>query len=184
METVRLILRDLRHDDVGALARELASFKISRNTSSIPYPYTYQDAVDFVARQTTKASPSVKKVIALKATPDDLIGSIRLHIDPAANGCELGYWLAEAHWGKGYATEAAAFMVEHAFTVLDQATIVADYNTENPASGRVLRRVGFSEIGRSEDFSVAQGKLVPTILVRLSREQWHFNRHNALQTHG
>ncbi len=166
------MLRELRDDDATALARALNNFNITHNTSSIPYPYTLADAVDFIARQKVKVSASVKKVIALKTAPDELIGSVRLHINPAEKTCELGYWIAEPHWGKGYATEAAAFLVEHAFAVLKFLEIIADYNTDNPASGRVLQRLGFSEIGRGEDFSVAQGKSVPVTLMKLTKVKW------------
>ncbi len=173
MQTARLILRDLRDEDAPVLSRELANFNITRNTSSIPHPYTYADAVDFIARQKSKFSASIKKGIALKQTPDELIGSVRLHIDPTANTCELGYWIAEPHWGKGYATEAAAFMVDHAFTDLNFPIILADYNTDNPASGCVLQRLGFSETGRGDDFSVAQGKRVPVVFMRLTKAKWY-----------
>jgi [ribosomal protein S5]-alanine N-acetyltransferase len=172
METTRLMLRDLRDDDAADLARELTSFNITRNTSSIPHPYTLADAVGFIARQKVKASASIKKIIVLKTAPDHLIGSVRLHIIPAENTCELGYWIAEPHWGQGYASEAAGFIVEHAFTVLNHATIIADYNTDNPASGRVLHRLGFSETGKSEGYSLAQGKSVPVTLMRLTRAEW------------
>jgi [ribosomal protein S5]-alanine N-acetyltransferase len=172
LETARLVLRELQDSDDVALARELANYNISRNTSSIPHPYTCADAVEFIARQRGKTSASVKKVIALKRQPHTLIGSVRLHIDPAMNTCELGYWIAEQFWGKGYATEAARYMVNHAFAVLNFSDIVADYNTDNPASGRVLQRLGFTETGTGESFSAAQGKMVPVTFVRLARAQW------------
>jgi hypothetical protein len=50
VETARLLLRDLHDYDAVALARELASYNISRNTSSIPHPYKYADAVRFIAQ--------------------------------------------------------------------------------------------------------------------------------------
>jgi RimJ/RimL family protein N-acetyltransferase len=172
LETARLIIRDIRDDDAACLVRALDNLNVTRNTSSIPYPYTHADALHFIARQKSKPSRSIKKVIALKPTPHQMLGSVRLHIDSATNSCELGFWVAEPHWGKGYATEAAAFMVAHAFQHLDHSIIQADFNTDNPESGRVLQRIGFREIGMGEDFSVAQGKWVPVILVQLTKQQW------------
>lgn len=175
METARLVLRELSEADVPALARELGNFKISRHTCSIPYPYNYSDAVEFVARQKAKPTASVKKVIAHKSTPDELIGSVRLHVNMAENTCELGYWLAESQWGHGYGTEAAAAIVEHAFSQLKYAFILASYDDDNPASGRVLAKLGFSEIGKCKEFSLAQGKFVPGTRVMLTPEQWQTN---------
>jgi [ribosomal protein S5]-alanine N-acetyltransferase len=172
METPRLILRELRDTDAAALTLALGNFNISRNTSSIPHPYSQTDAVEFIARQKSKPSASVKKVIALKSAPDELIGSVRLHINAATNNCELGYWIAEPHWGNGYATEAASYIIEHAFSELGYSEIIADYNDDNPASGRVLFNLGFSETAKGEDFSVAQGKFVPVTIMRLSKQQW------------
>lgn len=176
METVRLLLRELRDEDANALAIALCNLSISRNTSSIPHPYSIADAVDFIERQKSKNSTSVKKVVTLKSAPHELIGSVRLHINPANRRCELGYWIAEPHWSHGYATEAAAFMVDYAFSVLKFPEVSADYNTDNPASGHVLYRLGFFETGKGEDFCVAQGKHVPIIFVKLTKEQWQARR--------
>jgi [ribosomal protein S5]-alanine N-acetyltransferase len=178
METARLFLRDLRDCDAAALATALSNLNISRNTSSIPYPNTLADAVGFISRQKSKPSASLKNVITLKSNPQELIGSIRLHIDPVAHRCELGYWIAEPHWGRGYATEAAACMVDYAFTVLNFPAVLAAYNTDNPASGRVLYRLGFSQTGSGEDFCLAQGKSIPVTLVSLAKQQWQARKTN------
>jgi RimJ/RimL family protein N-acetyltransferase len=73
---------------------------------------------------------------------------------------ELGYSLGRAHWGRGYATEAAAALVEHA-RALGFAGLEAYSFLENPASARVLAKVGFHEQGVVERDYPRRGGLRP-----------------------
>lgn len=59
------------------------------------------------------------------------------------NSVELGYWIAEEYWGRGYATEAAKAVIERAFKEYDIKEIYASYRQDNPKSGRVLEKLGF-----------------------------------------
>lgn len=172
METARLILRTWHDDDVGFLTRELANFKVTRNTGSIPHPYEKADAVAYIARLKLPVIGALHQAIILKRAPDKPIGGVGLYADPQLASCELGYWLAEAQWGQGYALEAATVMVSHASTVLNHDNIVAHYHNDNPASGRILQRLGFRESEQVEKFSKAQGKLVLAMRTCLSRTQW------------
>ena len=56
---------------------------------------------------------------------------------------ELGYWIAEEHWGNGYAVEASKILIEHAFNDLNVKEIYASYRLENNQSKRVLEKLGF-----------------------------------------
>jgi [ribosomal protein S5]-alanine N-acetyltransferase len=60
---------------------------------------------------------------------------------------EFGYHLCAAHWGRGYATEAGAAVVRHAFTALDLPALGAGHHPENDASRRVLLKLGFRHTG-------------------------------------
>jgi [ribosomal protein S5]-alanine N-acetyltransferase len=65
--------------------------------------------------------------------------------DPAAR--EMGFHLRPGFWGRGYASEAAAAVVEHAFTSLDLPGLFAGHHPENAASARILRKLSFERIG-------------------------------------
>src|SRR5699024_10331451 len=73
-----------------------------------------------------------------------LIGSAGISRD--GDDVELGYWIARAHWGQGYATEAARAVLSQA-RALGHKQLVASHFVDNPASGRVLRKVGFCPTG-------------------------------------
>ena len=61
---------------------------------------------------------------------------------------EIGYWIARAHWGQGYATEAGLQLIEIART-LGLPRLEAAHFIDNPASGRVLEKLGFCATGRT-----------------------------------
>lgn len=172
METARLSLRDWQEDDVDVLTRELANFRITRNTGSIPHPYTKTDAIAYIARLKLPVDGALHQAIILTLAPREIIGGIGLYADPQKGTCELGYWLAEAHWGHGYALEAAQAVIAHAFDFLHHTAINACFHDDNPASGKILYRLGFQTIGPCEKFSKAQGKLVSVANTKLTKEQW------------
>ncbi|HEX4847198.1 MAG TPA: GNAT family N-acetyltransferase, partial [Novosphingobium sp.] len=89
------------------------------------------------------------------AAPAELIGCVGL--GEVEGEVELGYWFARPHWGKGYATEAARAVLRLA-KVLGHREIVAGHFIDNPASGKVLRKVGFVPTGRIRHrYSLARG---------------------------
>ncbi|ASP37640.1 hypothetical protein CHH28_02670 [Bacterioplanes sanyensis] len=79
----------------------------------------------------------------LLKTSGQLIGNISL---VAINGdqAELGYWLGEPFWNQGYGSEAATALVEMAGTAMGIRTIIAEHLQSNPASGRLMQKIGMS----------------------------------------
>ena len=96
----------------------------------------------------------------------ELIGGIGITQD------ELGYWLAEPHWGQGFGTEAARAVTRHAFTGLAYDSLVASYQLGNAASRRILLGLGFQETGQDVAFSRARGAEVPIMRMALTRQGW------------
>lgn len=80
--------------------------------------------------------------IAPAAEPNSIIGAMGLAIKPQHARGELGYWIAATHWGKGYATEAARAFVDYAFFNLSLHRVQAQHLVRNPASGRVMQKLG------------------------------------------
>ena len=77
----------------------------------------------------------------------ELIGAIGIDVEPEHARAELGYWIGVPYWGRGYATEAAAALVTRAFEVLGLQRVFAYHFTTNPASGRVLQKIGMRHEG-------------------------------------
>ncbi|WP_086619422.1 GNAT family N-acetyltransferase [Erythrobacter tepidarius] len=144
----RLLLRPIWPEDWQALLDGIADEGVVRNLAGIPWPYREQDARDFTALPVDPLHP---RFLITRAADARAIGCIGLGpLGEAANDCgtpELGYWVARPHWGQGYATEAAAAVLEIA-AALGHRELVASHFLDNPASGRVLRKLGFEPTGR------------------------------------
>jgi RimJ/RimL family protein N-acetyltransferase len=160
--TERLTLRPIEERDRQALIPALNNLNVSRWTGRIPYPYGPEDADAFFVYLRQK--PENTLVLAITRS-DTLIGVIGLE-------GELGYWLAEPHWGQGFGTEAARAVVDHAFTRLDHDALHASYHLGNAASRRILLGLGFVETGEGSAFSKARQAEVPHMKLRLTREAW------------
>ncbi|WP_409254335.1 GNAT family N-acetyltransferase [Bacillus sp. SCS-153A] len=82
----------------------------------------------------------------------ELIGEIDLYdFDRATENCEVSYSLGYHWWNKGYGTEALKAVVEFGFTYMNVHKISAAHNTDNPASGKVMRKVGMQQEGIIRD---------------------------------
>lgn len=90
--------------------------------------------------------------------PRTLIGSISLQLNPSFKRAELSYWLGRDYWGQGYCTEAANEVVKFAFSQLDYHRVFAQHLSNNPASGRVIRKIGMSYEGRLHEHVYRDGK--------------------------
>ena len=168
IETPRLILRDVDLNDVDTIVPELNNFNIARNTARIPQPYHRDDALDFLNFVKTLDERSLVCAISDSSNPSQLLGIVSYEFSVEQNDAELGYWLSESYWGKGLMTEAVGAMVHHAFNTTKLEQLVSCYHNDNPVSGRILRRVGFVEVGQSTSFSKAQGREVAVTNLKLS----------------
>ena len=143
--TERLLLRPAWPEDAEALFGGIADQGVVRNLARAPWPYLPEHAHQFVARE---AAPLYPKFLITRPGPkgSELIGCIG--IDPGEGGTELGYWIARPAWGQGFATEAGHGVIEIA-RLLGHTHITAGHFVDNPASGKVLRKLGFVPTGKT-----------------------------------
>jgi RimJ/RimL family protein N-acetyltransferase len=172
IETARLVLRPLRADDGPEIAAKINHYEISKNLARVPFPYTLADAEDFLAWAAGLDQRSAFRVICLRQHPAALIGVISYDWAEDRQRSELGYWLVQQYWGRGYMTEAARAMVDLAFTHSDLESLSSCYFNENPASGKVLARSGFEVTGSCAQYSVARDEEVPVTTMLLTRQNW------------
>lgn len=158
----RLFLRPGWPEDWQELLTRVADEEVVKNLAKAPWPYTADDARWFAAQAQDKRLPHFFVTLPTCVKPAEIIGCVGLgEIDE--QDVELGYWFAREHWGKGYATEAARAMIGLART-LGHRKLVAGHFVDNPASGRVLRKVGFRPTGQIRSrYSLARGCEVSSI---------------------
>ena len=142
--TERLLLRPGWAADAPALAAAIADERIVRNLATAPWPYRLRDAEAFLAQPRDPLLPSFLVFERTDGEPR-LIGSCGLGRRPSG-AVELGYWIARPFWGRGFATEASTALVEIA-RALRLLRLQASHFLDNPASGRVLEKLGFEPLG-------------------------------------
>ena len=122
-----------------------------------PQPYTRAAAQEWVAYNATVQGPPLDFAITLDR---EAIGGIGFLRNEDMFGCalELGYWLGEPFWGRGFMPEAIVAMVDYAFATFPEITVVqARHVAANPTSGRALLKAGFQLEGRLRDAAVKRG---------------------------
>lgn len=148
LETERLVLRPFRRAD-GPRIRELAGEReIAANTLDMPYPYEEGMAEEWIA--THEDDLSKGKMVTFAVTirnSDELIGAISISIDKQNSTGELGFWIGKPYWGGGYCTEAAAAVLRYGFEIWALNKVFARHFAGNPASGRVLEKIGMKYEG-------------------------------------
>ncbi len=163
--TPRLLLRPGFPEDAPALAAAIADEAIVRNLASVPWPYRMRDAEAFLASPRDPILPSFLIFVRTNGAPQ-LTGSCGLGRRPSGS-VEMGYWIGTPYWGRGFATEACLAVVEIART-LGLASLEGSHFTDNPASARVLEKLGFEPVGIiAPRLSCARGTEVPARLMRL-----------------
>ena len=151
LQTQRLILRALTVDDAAAINELLGDKQIAANTQLIPFPYSIDLAREWIEPQARIWQEGRAAVFAIclanQSGKGSVIGVVGLEVDSAHERGELGYWVGVSHWGKGYCTEAASAVIEFGFEQLGLHRIFAYHMIRNPASGRVMQKLGMSQEG-------------------------------------
>jgi RimJ/RimL family protein N-acetyltransferase len=173
LETARLWLRWPRVSDAPAIQRYGSRWEVARYTARIPHPYPPGTAERFIyaAREGNSSGRDLTLVLTPIRGKREAIGAIGLELR-GRDRLTLGYVLAPEFWGKGYVSEAAAAMVEAAFSLTHVVEINASVRVENPASRRVLEKAGFRLVGSGPQGAPARGGLVECDRFALPRADW------------
>jgi RimJ/RimL family protein N-acetyltransferase len=167
--TRRLFLRPPEVGDVAAFAPLIGDFDVARNLSRAPHPYPESAGHEFVERSVqTRAAGTDFTYAILRKSDDAFLGCCGVHLKEG--NVEFGYWLGKPFWGRGYATESARRLVAYAFDELGVACLIAGWFHDNPASGRVLEKLGCVPNGAEQRDCFARGHAVYCHNVKLDRE--------------
>jgi len=163
--TPRLLLRPGFPEDAPALAGAIADEAVVRHLAVVPWPYTLRDAEAFLASPRDPVLPSFLILERTGGAPR-IVGSCGLG-RRASGAVELGYWISRPFWGRGLATEAARALIDIA-RALRLGQLEASHFIDNPASARVLEKLGFESTGLiAPRMNCARGEHVPARLMRL-----------------
>ena len=172
LTTQRLLLRPPVESDTDSIMAMLGEWEVARNLSSPPHPYREEHARAYVANSgRSRADGSGYNFAICRRADGAHIGMIGIRTQ-GERAFEMGYWIGRPFWSAGYATEAARRVADFAFAEIGLPQIVAGWFIDNPASGRVLAKLGFADDGEDERHSHARGQTVRSHRMILDRAIW------------
>lgn len=143
LSTERLLLRPFSLSDAPHVKRLAGAHEIASTTQNVPHPYEDGMAEEWIGSHAPGyASGRLATFALIERASGDLVGAIGLVVQPEHARAEMGYWIGVPFWNCGYATEAARAVLVFGFVELKLNRIYATYLTRNPASGRVMQKVG------------------------------------------
>jgi RimJ/RimL family protein N-acetyltransferase len=171
----RLILRRFKEDDLAALCAYRSLPEVARFQSWDSFSEV--DGARLIAEQSHQ-DPNIPgtwfQLAIVRIDSGELIGDCGLHCprdDP--HQLELGITLAPAHQGHGYATEALASVIDHAFTHLAKHRVTAVTDADNTPAAALFRRLGFRQEAHFIENIWFKGKWGSEFVFALPRAEWN-----------
>lgn len=169
LKTARLTLRPFEDRDAADVQRLAGEYEIALNTLTVPHPYPDGAAERWIDFQREELEKGALHNFAI----DDgqLAGSMGLMMK--GDGiAEIGYWIGKPFWGRGYASEAAAELIRYGFEECGLHRIFAGYFSRNPASGRILEKLGMQYEGTLRHHICKWGEYLDVVYYGLLRDEW------------
>ncbi|AMM83296.1 GNAT family N-acetyltransferase [Martelella sp. AD-3] len=174
IDTERLCLRPLRAEDAEAITGVLSDFSVTRMLSRPPYPFTLDDAEDWLEANADSSDRAWSFAITQPADRV-LIGLVSIEL--RQGGYHLGYWLNRYYWGRGFMSEAASALVARFFAEKGAVTLNSGAMAENAGSLKVQQRLGFQVTGLREIYAASRGAMVQEVTTALTPDYfrpYHF----------
>lgn len=148
LHTQRLLLRPFKLGDAADVQRLAGDRRVADTALRIPHPYSDGMAEQWIAshRYAFEMRISVTYAIVVQAQAA-VVGTVSLEMNGNFDHAVLGYWIGHPYWGQGYCTEAARALITYAFGELGMNRIHATHFSRNPASGRVMEKLGMVKEG-------------------------------------
>lgn len=185
IRTGRLTLRRPEASDAETISASLANYRVAKMLTRVPQPYHLEDAEEWLDSLGASGPETWVFAITLGGvrailTPeleaangnvsDRLIGVVSIEWREAGSrtGWHLGYWLDEAHWGKGIMTDAVNAVVARFFSVMMGETLFSSVMADNPGSLRIQAKLGFDVTGVEDAYAASRAQGVRLITTELT----------------
>jgi RimJ/RimL family protein N-acetyltransferase len=173
LQTARLTLRPMSAGDADAVRRLAGDPDVAASALNIPYPFEPEMAEEWIARQAQAYEEAREVTFAIiRRSDEEFVGAIGLDVSREHERAELGYWVGQPFWGRGYATEAAFAVLEFAFKKLLLNRVYANHFADNPASGRVLEKIGMAREGCQRQHVLWWGEYRDLVCYGITRERF------------
>lgn len=149
-------MRPPRLKDARQIACCVNHASLARNLARLPHPYGPKDAQDWIAYTEKARVQGSEYAFVITHEEAGVIGSVGFN-RTQGDAWEIGYWVDPAVHGKGVATEAAGALLAWGKREFGVTKFIAGHFKDNPASGRVLEKLGFERVGEKQLYSAARG---------------------------
>ena len=172
IETARLMLRRPCLDDAPSVRRIHSIFEVANGVLTIPHPYPEGEEVRLIERWNQRYDEDLAVgFVIIWRTTGDVIGVIGCSLDNDHKRAHMGYVIDPPYWGRGIATEAGRALVDCVFRTTDMHKIDAAHYPDNPASGRVLQKLGFTYEGTRREHFLRFGEFRDSLFYGLIRTE-------------
>lgn len=172
LESERLILRPFSLDDVDRVAELAGASVVADATLHVPHPYHPDNARSWISTHAENADRGTNFELAITLRDGTLIGAMSIRPNKRDSRGEIGYWIGVAYWGQGYATEAGRAVLRFGFETLKLNRIYAMHFARNPASGRVMQKLGMTHEGCQRQHVRKGDRYEDAVLYGILREEW------------
>lgn len=171
--TPRLLLRGLELADAPEVQRLAGDYAVADTTQNVPHPYPDGAAAEWISthRLAFDAGDAATFAVVLRQG-EALVGTVGIRLDALSDSAELGYWVGRPFWGQGYCTEAALAVLRYAFVELKLNRVHASHLMRNPASGRVMQKLGMTREGLRREHAKKWGKYEDLVEYGILRQEW------------
>jgi RimJ/RimL family protein N-acetyltransferase len=173
LTTERLILRAFTLADAKRVQQLAGAFEIADTTGHMPHPYLEDMAEEWIQSLDDEFKHGDGATFAITLHPSgELMGAIGLTISPHNQRAEMGYWIGMPYWNQGFTTEAARAVLQYAFEQLNLNRVYASHFPRNPASGRVMQKIGMKYEGTLRQHFVRWNDPEDLVYYGILKREW------------
>jgi RimJ/RimL family protein N-acetyltransferase len=174
LETSRLVLRTYREADLEPFAALNADPEVYRTLGDEPLSRDHSDEIAAWA-QDVHESEGIGLLAVERRVDGAFVGMCGLHHQESfPDEVEVAWRLARAHWGQGYATEAATAWLDHGFDALGLPQVISTTDRDNDRSLAVMRRLGMEF--RYATRMVDDGQTFDAVVYAVTAQRWRARR--------
>jgi len=173
LETERLVLRPYSLADAKRVQQMCGDWTIASTTLALPHPYPDGAAEQWMSTHAESFRKGTEVTLAITLKPDGpVVGSMGLTVNQTHKRGELAYMVAREHWNHGYCTEAARTLMSYGFNVLNLNRIQAMHFPRNPASGRVMQKLGMTREALLHQYVYNRGVYEDLVMYSILRPEF------------
>ena len=174
LTTNRLTLRPFVLEDAWDVERLAGMREIADTTLNIPHPYPVGAATRWIETHAPAWTAGTGVTYAIVETGDGKLAGVvsLMQIHREHLRAELGYWIAVDRWNKGFATEASEALVHFGFNTIGLHRIESTHFVCNPASGKVMQKLGMHQEGIARDWAMKWDRYESLVRHAILEPEW------------